>query len=32
MKKRYRYPCVLTKENDGITVTFSNFKGCIYKK
>ncbi|WP_142420998.1 type II toxin-antitoxin system HicB family antitoxin [Clostridium perfringens] len=29
MKKRYRFPCVLTKENDRITVTFPNFKGCI---
>ena len=29
MKKRYRFPCVLKKENDGITITFPNFKGCI---
>lgn len=29
MKKRYRYPDILTKERDGIIVTFPNFKGCI---
>lgn len=29
MKKIYSYPSILTKENDGITVTFLNFKGCI---
>lgn len=29
MKKIYSYPSILTKENDGITVTFPNFKGCI---